>query len=115
MNKVPDLSVRTGTRAWDTIWKWTWFAREQWQSEFRTWKKDTRLALGSLLPKLGVKSVLDCSCGLGFKRLARAPTTFDLSGSPNTPCWSGFISGKMSLGLAAASLRLRKTAGIGSA
>ena len=30
----------------------------------RKWKEGTRRALRSLLPKLQVKSVLDCSCGL---------------------------------------------------
>jgi SAM-dependent methyltransferase len=80
MGSKPELSVRTGSRAWDTIWKWTWFTREQWQPEFRKWKEDTRRALRSLLPKLKVKSVLDSSCGLGWKTIILAEMGYEVEG-----------------------------------
>jgi SAM-dependent methyltransferase len=76
----PKLRVHTGARAWDTIWEWTWFTREQWLPDFREWKEGTRLALGSLLPKLNVRSVLDCSCGLGWKTIVLAEMGYEVEG-----------------------------------
>jgi len=81
MGIKPKLSVRTGARAWNTIWKWTWFTKDQWQGEFRNWKKGTRRALGSLLPKLKAKSILDCSCGLGWKSVILAEMGYEVEGS----------------------------------
>jgi SAM-dependent methyltransferase len=81
MSPKPRLMVHTGAKAWDTIWKWTWFEKDAWQPEFRKWKEGTRRALRSLLPKLGVRSVLDCSCGLGWKTILLAEMGFDVEGS----------------------------------
>ena len=81
MGSIPELSVRTGAKAWDTIWKWTWFTREQWRPEFRNWKEGTRRALQSLLPKLEAESVLDCSCGLGWKSIILAEMGYKTEGS----------------------------------
>lgn len=81
MGNKPELTVETGARAWDTIWKWTWFTRDQWLSEFRKWKEGTRRALQSLLPKLEVESVLDCSCGLGWKSIILAEMGYETEGS----------------------------------
>jgi SAM-dependent methyltransferase len=80
MRETPTLRIHTGTRAWDTIWKWTWFAREQWLGEFREQKKGTRRFLKSLLPELAVKSVLDSSCGLGTKTILLAEMGYDVEG-----------------------------------
>jgi len=55
MASRPELTTRTGAKAWDTIWKWTWFTKEQWQGQFRKHKEGTRRTLGSLLGKLGAK------------------------------------------------------------
>jgi len=57
-----------------------WFTRDQWQPEFRKWKAATERALGSLLPKLRVKSILDCSCGLGFKSIVLAEMGYEVEG-----------------------------------
>ena len=81
MGSTPKLTVRTGARAWDTIWKWRWFTKEQWQGQFRKHKEGTRRDLASLLPTLGVKSVLDCSCGLGLKTILLAEMGYDVEGS----------------------------------
>ena len=75
------LSVYTGAKAWDTIWKWTWFTREQWLSDFRMRKEGTRRALSSLLPELGAQTVLDCSCGLGWKTILLAEMGYEVEGS----------------------------------
>lgn len=80
MTRQPQLTIRTGLRAWDMIWKWTWFAKEQWQGEFREQRKGTRQFLESLLPELGVKSVLDCSCGLGTKTILLREMGYDVEG-----------------------------------
>ena len=69
----PRLTVRTGARAWDTIWRWTWFTRDQWRPEFRTWDEaGTRGALASLLRELRVESILESSCGIGWKTIVLA-------------------------------------------
>ena len=62
MPTPPKLTVHTDAKAWDTIWKWRWFTKPQWQGQFRKQREGTRRALASLLPKLGGRSVLDCSC-----------------------------------------------------
>lgn len=80
-NTLPELRVYTGQRAWNTIWKWMWFTRDQWLSEFRGWKEGTRRALGSLLPNLGVRSILDCSCGLGWKSIILSEMGYGIEGS----------------------------------
>jgi len=81
MSDCPRLTVRTGARAWDMIWKWMWFTKDAWPSAFREPRDGTRRALSSLLPKLRVRSVLDCSCGLGWKTLLLAQMGYDAEGS----------------------------------
>lgn len=80
MPRQPKLSVHTGARAWETIWKWRWFTKGQWQGEFRKQKEGTRRALRSLLARLKVRSVLDCSCGLGLKTILLAEMGYDVEG-----------------------------------
>jgi hypothetical protein len=68
---------RDEEESWDTIWKWSWFIREIWMPRY--WEK-TKIALQpvlSLLPCIGVKSILDCSCGLGFKTVLFAKMGYD--------------------------------------
>ena len=81
MPAPPRLTVHTGAKAWNTIWKWTWFTKPQWQSQFREQREGTRLALASLLAKLDVRSVLDCSCGLGGKTILLAEMGYEVDGS----------------------------------
>ncbi|HUW83453.1 MAG TPA: class I SAM-dependent methyltransferase [Phycisphaerae bacterium] len=81
MPTTPTLSLHTGAKAWDTIWKWTWFTKPQWQNQFRKQKEGTRRVLASLLPKLDVRSVLDCSCGLGGKTILLAEMGYEVEGS----------------------------------
>ena len=67
--------------SWNTLWKWTWFTRDLWISEH--WE-NTKRALDPLfvfLPKMSVKSILDCSCGLGFKTITFAKEGYDVEGS----------------------------------
>ena len=80
MGSKPKLTVHTGAKAWDTIWKWTWFAKDQWQPKFREQKEGTRRVLDSLLHKLDVKTVLDCSCGLGWKTIILAEMGYRVDG-----------------------------------
>jgi SAM-dependent methyltransferase len=68
--------------SWDTIWKWEWFSiKNPWKSNFREELKDWRGAIFSLLSKLQVKSILDCSCGLGFKAILLAEMGYEVEGS----------------------------------
>ena len=77
------MVVYTGSRAWDTIWKWMWFTKDQWQLQFRKWNEGTRCALSLLLPKLHAKNVLDCSCGLGWKTILLAEMGYKVEGADN--------------------------------
>lgn len=81
MGHTPRLSVYAGAKAWDTIWKWTWFTKDAWRHDFRRRKEGTRRALSSLLPKLQVRSILDSSCGLGWKTILLAEMGYDAEGS----------------------------------
>ena len=81
MKELPKVSVYSGAKVWDTIWKWTWFTKELWQRDFRKAKEGTRRALKSLLHKLQVESVLDCSCGLGWKTIILAEMGYEVEGS----------------------------------
>ena len=67
--------------SWDTLWKWLWFTRETWISDY--WKR-TEKALKPVFPllsKFNVKSILDCSCGLGFKTVMFAKMRYEVEGS----------------------------------
>lgn len=67
--------------AWNIRWKWLWFTRDVWESEY--WKEE-RIALKpvfSLLLKLRVESILDCSCGLGYKTVLFAKAGYEVEGS----------------------------------
>lgn len=75
------VSIYSDEKAWDTIWKWKWVTKDTWQSNFRKLKEGTRRALHSLLPKLQVKSILDCSCGLGWKTILLAEMGYKVEGS----------------------------------
>lgn len=57
-----------------------WFAKDQWLTTFREHKEGSRRALSSLLPKLSVRSVLDCSCGLGWNTILLAEMGYAAEG-----------------------------------
>ena len=81
MNPVKVRICPDEERSWDTIWKWSWITRKVWMREH--WE-ETRAALQPLLsslPKLRVKSILDCSCGLGFKTVVFAKNGYEVEGS----------------------------------
>jgi len=81
--KMPDVSVCSDEESsWDTIWKWEWFSKgTMLRSSWREEEKDVIKALHSHLSKLGVKSILDCSCGLGFKTILLAELGYEVEGS----------------------------------
>jgi SAM-dependent methyltransferase len=67
--------------SWNTVWKWWWFIRDTWGAQ--VWG-DNRKAVKPLFPLLAkwkVKSILDCSCGLGFKTILFAKKGYDVEGS----------------------------------
>ena len=67
--------------SWNTTWKWWWFIKDTWSAE--AWR-DNRIALKPLFPlllKWKVRSILDCSCGLGFKTVLFAEKGYDVEGS----------------------------------
>jgi len=67
--------------SWDTIWKWSWFTKELWLSQLRKEDQIALRPLFSLLPKLQIKSILDSSCGLGFKTVLFAKMGYEVEGS----------------------------------
>jgi len=79
MEPVKILVCSSEEESWDTIWKWMWFLKETWKSNFR--EEINAPALHSLLNKLQVKSVLDCSCGLGKKTVCFAEAGYEVEGS----------------------------------
>ena len=79
--KVNVHICQSDEESWDTIWRWSWFTREIWMAEY--WRR-TEEALKILFPILssyGVKSILDCSCGLGFKTIIFAKRGYEVEGS----------------------------------
>lgn len=81
MTKVEIHVCTNELEAWDIRWKWLWFTRDVWESEY--WKEE-QIALRpvfSLLSKLRLKSILDCSCGLGYKTVLFAKAGYEVEGS----------------------------------
>jgi 2-polyprenyl-3-methyl-5-hydroxy-6-metoxy-1,4-benzoquinol methylase len=72
---------RSEKHSWDTIWKWSWFTRKSWEQQY--WKEVEKALkpLFQLLQKLSVGSILDCSCGLGFKTIMLAKMGYEVEGS----------------------------------
>ena len=81
MQYSPRLTTYRGAKAWDVIWKWNAFTKDAWRGEFRQWKEGTRRALGELLSELSAKSVLDCTCGPGWKTIILSELGYDAEGS----------------------------------
>jgi len=75
MTNIPQIRVYTGLKAWDVIWKWSWFARDPSLDE------DAGHALHPVLSRLNVKTLLDCSCGLGETALTLAARGYRVDGS----------------------------------
>lgn len=77
-----EIHVATNeSEAWDIHWKWLWFTRDAWESKY--WKEE-QIALKpvlSMLSELRVKSILDCSCGLGYKTILFAKVGYEVEGS----------------------------------
>lgn len=67
--------------SWNIVWKWSWFTRELWESEYWDETRKSLKPLFPLLTQLKVKSVLDCSCGLGFKTVLIAEKGYEVEGS----------------------------------
>lgn len=67
--------------SWNTVWKWWWFIKDTWIDN--AWE-DNKIALKPLFPLLSkwkVKSILDCSCGLGLKTILFANKGYNVEGS----------------------------------
>jgi len=75
MTETPQVRVYTGLKAWDVIWKWSWFAGLASPSG------EAKRVLHPVLSQLGVNTLLDCSCGLGNKTQALAELGYQVEGS----------------------------------
>jgi SAM-dependent methyltransferase len=77
-----EISVcSTESESWDTIWKWGWFARDEWWESYRQELTGATRALFALLDERNVKSVLDASCGLGVKTILLAEHGYQVEGA----------------------------------
>lgn len=72
---------KSDKESWDTVWKWTWFTRELTEPEY--WKEEERTLepLLTLLSDFNIKSILDSSCGLGYKTVIYARKGYEVEGS----------------------------------
>jgi len=82
MPNIVRISVCPNEEAsWNTIWKWEWFSIDLLKSSKREENIDGIRVLHSHLSKLGIKSILDCSCGFGFKTVLLAELGYEVEGS----------------------------------
>jgi SAM-dependent methyltransferase len=83
MKSIPMKVIvrKSEVASWNTVWKWWWFIKDSWID--KAWE-DNKTALKPLFPLLSkwrVKSILDCSCGLGLKSILFANKGYDVEGS----------------------------------
>jgi SAM-dependent methyltransferase len=81
MTEAKNYVCANELESWGIRWKWLWFTRDVWESEY--WK-DEQTALKPvfrLLSKSKLKSILDCSCGLGYKTVLFAKAGYKVEGS----------------------------------
>lgn len=71
--------------SWDTLWKWKWFTKDVWESRYWEEERAALRPLLRLLRKLNVRSILDCSCGLGFKTILFVKEGYEAEGSDGSP------------------------------
>jgi 2-polyprenyl-3-methyl-5-hydroxy-6-metoxy-1,4-benzoquinol methylase len=84
--KPVQLSVCSNeAESWDTIWKWWWFTRAPRESTYWEENQAAMTELSALLTDLHVKSVLDSSCGLGYKTILLAKMGYECEGSDASP------------------------------
>ena len=79
MERVKISICSNEAESWDTIHKWEWFLKDLLKPIKR--KEINAPALRSLFAGLQVKSILDCSCGLGFKTISLAEAGYEVEGS----------------------------------
>jgi SAM-dependent methyltransferase len=72
---------KSDKESWDTVWKWSWFTRELWEHKYWKEEESTLGPLLSLLSELNIKTILDSSCGLGYKSVLYARMGFEVEGS----------------------------------
>src|SRR5258708_7418060 len=72
---------------WDVIWRWQWFRRDLWQPYFRdpshTEGRPAPLTpvWTNILLQFDVKSVLDCTCGMGLRAIILQEAGFEVTGT----------------------------------
>jgi SAM-dependent methyltransferase len=68
---------------WETLHRWEWFRRRQWQASFRERRRTISAAVVALLHDRGHADglVLDCSCGLGLHTIAFTEAGLHVHGS----------------------------------
>lgn len=74
----------TESESWDTIWKWSWLARDAWLRPYRKELAEGMGALRTLLDEHNVRTVLDASCGLGVKTIILAEQGYQVEGADSS-------------------------------
>lgn len=83
MNKKPVkvLVCSDEEESWNTYWREYWFTRSLWESQYWKEEKNALKPLFSLLSRFKARSMLDSSCGLGFKTVLIAKEGCEVEGS----------------------------------
>ncbi len=81
MGRVKIYVCSDELEAWNIRWKWLWFTRDIWECKYWKEEQNALKPVFSALSKLNVKSILDCSCGLGYKTILFAKTGYEVEGS----------------------------------
>ncbi len=80
----PALTIRIckdEESSWDTIWKWTWHSRREWMKNAWREKREALSPALEFLSGTGVKTILDCTCGLGYTAVLLAKEGYITHGS----------------------------------
>ncbi len=81
MNKVEIHVCLDEAESWDVLWRWLWFTRKVWEPDYWIREEEALKPVLHLLAEFDVKSVLDCSCGLGYKTVLFAKAGYSVEGS----------------------------------
>ncbi len=80
--RIRDICIcRNEAESWDTIWRWLWFTRRIWIKHIWEEVEKSLQPLFPILYELNINSILDSTCGLGFKTIAFAKRNYDVEGS----------------------------------
>jgi SAM-dependent methyltransferase len=81
VTEVKTLVFSEDIKAWNLLWKWEWFLRDNWKSTWRGELKKFRAGMKVLLSDLKPKTILDVGCGIGLKTTLIAELGYNVEGT----------------------------------